>query len=61
MKPEIKNFEVCKRIEKVILSCERQEQWQSCVNWLGQIKLDEVYDDYFIKMIADKSKTLEFV
>lgn len=58
MTPVIQNFEKGKYIEKIINSCENQQQVKSCEKWIEQINIEDEYKDHFYLMLEAKSITL---
>lgn len=51
-------FEKAKRIEKIIDSCETQQQIYNCEKWIEKIDIDEDYKSHFHLLLVAKSKQL---
>lgn len=51
----IKDFEKAKRIEKIIDSCETQQQLDNCEKWIYQLNINNEYKSHFIKLLSKKS------
>lgn len=51
----IKDFEKAKRIEKIIDSCETQQQLDNCEKWISQLNINNEYKSHFIKLLSKKS------
>lgn len=54
----IKQFNKAKYVEKIIDSCETQEQIEACDKWVYQIDIDEDYKSHFHYLLVSKSKEL---
>lgn len=54
----IEDFEKAKRVEKIIDSCQTQQQLDNCEKWIYQLDIDNEYKSHFHLLLVEKSKQL---
>lgn len=54
----IEDFEKSKRVEKIINSCQTQQQLDNCEKWIYQLDIDNEYKSHFHLLLVEKSKQL---
>lgn len=52
----IEDFEKAKRVEKIINSCQTQQQLDNCEKWIYQLDIDNEYKSHFHLLLVEKSK-----